>query len=62
MSPTDRPCAAAVLTVTVLPDSVRPGRGERDRAAARAWRGPEIGFVYVNDRDVGTDVTVNVPL
>src|SRR5689334_7105105 len=61
MSPTERLCAAEVRTVTVFPDSDRPGAFSV--TVPPPERGsPETGFVYVNDRDDGTESTVNVPL
>ena len=52
MSPTERPCAAAVRTVTVLPDSVRPGAFSV--IVPPPERGsPVFGLVYVKERELG---------
>src|SRR5262249_37082418 len=61
MSPTERLCAAAVRTVTVFPDSLRPGAFSVIVPPPERGR-PVVGFVYVNERVDGTVSTVNVPL
>jgi hypothetical protein len=61
VSPTERPCAAAVRTVTVFPDSVRPGAARVIVPPPERGR-PEVGLVYVNARLVSTESTVKVPL
>jgi hypothetical protein len=61
MSPTERPCAAAVEIVTVVPDSVAPGTASVTVPPPEV-ASPEVGFVYWNDLVLGTAVTVNVPL
>ncbi len=61
MSPTERPCAAAVRTVTVVPEEESPGAFSV--IVPPPVRGkPEVGFVYVNARLVSTVSTVQVPL
>ena len=50
-----------VRTVTVLPTSVRPGALSVIVPPPDVAR-PATGFVYVNDRVVGTASTVHVPL
>ena len=61
MSPTERPCAADVRIVTVVPLSVAPGALSVTVPPPETGR-PEVGFVYLNERELGTAVTVNVPL
>jgi hypothetical protein len=61
VSPTERPCAAEVRTVTVFPTSVRPG-AFRVIVPPPVLARPVAGLVKVNDRVVGTVSTVHVPL
>jgi hypothetical protein len=60
-SPTDRPCGATVLIVTVVPDSLAPGAASVTVPPPEVCS-PEMGLVYWNDREVGTALTVKVPL
>ena len=60
-SPTERLCASVVLNVTVLPDSLAPGAASVTVPPPEVAR-PAVGFVYWNERELGTAVTVHVPL
>jgi hypothetical protein len=60
-SPTERLCAATVRTRTEFPVSLSPGAASVTVPPPETGR-PAVGFVYWNERVVGTAVTVNVPL
>src|SRR4051794_300250 len=58
--PTERPFAAVVRTVAVVPLEVRPGATSRNEPPPE-FASPLLGLVNVKPRDDGVEVTVNGP-
>ncbi len=60
-SPTERLCGIVVRIVAVVPTALAPGTAGVTVPPPETGR-PVTGFSYVNERETGTEVIVNVPL